>query len=73
MIQYTQHSIHMTDTTIINIRVPAEKKEELKELARYAYLLGLIEKPELAKLFEFGMNLAFEECYRHYKEIRGRK
>ena len=60
----------MADTTIINIRVPAEKKEELKELAHHAYMLGLIEKPELGKLFDLGMNLAFEECYRHYKEIK---
>ena len=54
----------------LHFRVSHEKREELKELAQHAHYLGLIEKPELTELFNLGMNLAFNECYKVYQEIK---
>ena len=61
------------EMSVINIRVPANKKDELKELAHYCYTFGFIEKPELGKLFDLGMNLVFELCHKKYLEVRERK
>jgi len=58
---------------LINVRVPLSKKEELKELAHHCCSLGLIDKPELGRLFDLGMNLVFEVAHRRYLEIREQK